>query len=104
MLDWLSKKIDAILLWIVNFFLACIEFLKGVILDVFEKFLEGIRVVLSSIPIPDFLSHSMQQSFDGMGPLLLFLIGHSGVVPALSIIGAAYVFRLLRKIFTLGQW
>ena len=104
MFDWISKKIDAILEWFIGFFLACVDFLKGVVLDLFEAFLEGIRTVMSAIPVPDFLSHSMQSSFDGMTPLLLFLLSHSGLVPALALVGSAYVFRMLRKIFTLGQW
>lgn len=104
MLDWFSRKFDAILAWLIDFFLAGVDYLKGVLLDIFEKFLEGIRAVMNAIPVPDFLSHSMQSSFDGMMPLLLFLLGHSGLVQALALLGSAYVFRMLRKIFTLGQW
>ena len=104
MFDWLSDKINAILNWIIEFVYAVIQYLKDIPLELFEKFLEAIRAVLSAIPVPEFAMHGLQALADGMHPLTGYLLAQSGVAQGFALIGLAYVFRLLRKICTLFQW
>ena len=60
MFDWLGDKIDAILKWFTDFIWDVLQWLKDVPLDIFETFLEAIRTVLSSVPVPEFAQHGLQ--------------------------------------------
>ncbi len=104
MFDWLGDKIDAILKWFTDFIWDVLQWLKDVPLDIFETFLEAIRTVLSSVPVPEFAQHGLQALADGMHPLTGYLLAQSGVAAGFALIASGYVFRLLRKVCTLFQW
>lgn len=90
--------------WLVKLFGSFLEALKGIFLWMFEQVLEAIRAVITAIPVPDLLHNSMQGAVDGFLPLTSYLLGQSGVAQGLMLLGAAYVFRILRKFATLFQW
>lgn len=61
--------------------------------------------VLESLPMPDFLDqYSMCTLLNAAGPTVGFFLSTFRVGEGLGLIGAGYVFRLLRKIATLFQW
>lgn len=104
MFKWLSDKIDSVLQWFVDFFHAIVEYLKDVPLDVFDKVLSAIRGAFTSIPVPDFVVNGLQSFSSEFPPLMGYLLAQSGVAQGFALIGVAYTFRLLRKVFTLFQW
>lgn len=104
MFQWLNDKIDAILKWLVDFVYAVIQYLKDIPLDLFEKVLDAIRSAFSSIPVPDFVANGLQSFSNEFPPLMGYLLAQSGVAQGFALIGIAYTFRLLRKVFTLFQW
>jgi hypothetical protein len=104
MFEWLSDKIDAILKWFTDFIFAVLQWLKDIPLDLFDKILEAIRYVLSSIPVPEFAQHGLQALADGMSPLTGYLLAQSGVAAGFALVASAYVFRMIRKVCTLFQW
>lgn len=108
-MEWLSTKIDNVLDWIKQFFLdiwqGFIDWAYDFAVKVFGGILDAIYAVVSSIPVPDFLAQaSLQNYLSGIDPAVLYFLSRSGFGPAVAMIGGGVVFRLLRKVFTLGQW
>lgn len=60
---------------------------------------------LNPIPVPPFLTnYSMSSILGGTGSIVGFFMSELNIGPSLALIGAGYVFRLLRKFLTLFQW
>jgi hypothetical protein len=108
MLEWLSTKLDNILTWFKDVIVLILQALGDVILDVFVKildlFLSAITGLLSLIPVPGFLSSGLSSFVATLPPSVLWAMGSFGIPEALALIGAAVLFRLSRKLLTLGQW
>lgn len=130
MLDWLSTKIDnlwqfcrAFLLsgltrfvdYLQNLWAAIKAFFVGLWTDtfnfltelpvlIFEMFLNGISGLFSALSVPAFLQSGAGVLFNNLHPAVLYFLTVSGFFQGLAIFGAGVAFRLLRKIFTLGQW
>ena len=66
---------------------------------------ELLKVAVYALPAPEFLQGlSLNDVFSQGGPWVQFIVGQLRLGECLSIIGAAYVFRMLRKLFTFGLW
>lgn len=102
--DWLSDKLESIARWFVGLIERFLDALKAMCLWLFEQILNMIHHIISALPVPDFLHDSLQAGANGLLPLTSYLLGQSGVAQGFVLIGSAYVFRMLRKIVTLGQW
>ncbi|MCY1278778.1 hypothetical protein D9M68_226430 [compost metagenome] len=67
--------------------------------------LDAVAGIFEAVDPPDFLTqHSLASS---MGPVMHdigFFLAQSGLSTALSMISAAILFRMVRKIVTLGFW
>jgi hypothetical protein len=81
-----------------------IEFVKDIFLVIFELFLDGFAYIIEQLVPPDFVTGGLQDVINGFSPTLLYLIGETGFGEALSILGAGFAFRILRKFATLFQW
>lgn len=104
MFQWLSDKVDAVLKWLVDFVYTVVQYIKDIPLELFDKFLDAIRSAFASIPVPDFVASGLQSFSSEFPPLMGYLLAQSGVAQGFALIGVAYTFRMLRKIFTLFQW
>lgn len=94
-MQWLKDWLTAFKDWL-------LDGLQYVLLKTFELFLEGVALVIEAMPAPDFITeYSLSDLID---PDILWMLHNSGVSTALSIISAAMVFRLLRRLLTLGIW
>ena len=102
--DWLSDKLENIAKWFIGLIEKLLDALKAMVLWLFEQLLNMIHAVISGLPVPDFFHGTLQSGANGLLPLTSYLLGQSGVAQGFMLIGAAYVFRMLRKIVTLGQW
>lgn len=95
--EWLVSLVKASLaaLWtfLTDLFIALVEMIVG-----------GLVALLSLIPVPGFMSGGLQSVYGMLDPAILYLLAASGVPAALTIIGAAYLFRIGRKVATLFQW
>ena len=61
--------------------------------------------MLSVLPNPTFLAGvSLQTLFGQLGNDALFFVGQFRVGDALALVGAAFAFRMARKVVTLFQW
>jgi len=77
--------------------------------DVIVAFLKSLTTVglwvVNHIPAPSFLStHSIDEFLGNAGPVVGWLCSVMQLSTAMSMIAAAFSFRLLRKLMTLGQW
>lgn len=103
--EWLSKITNWFLDLAKAIFQALLDFVHDAILWVFEGLLNAIAALLALLPAPDFLQqYSFSSLLSGMHPMVLYAANQLRIVEAFTIIGAAIGFRLLRKLFTLGQW
>lgn len=80
--------------------------LKGLLADVFmaifDAILSGIAYVIESIPLPDFITDYSLADF--IHADIGYFLTMSGFPDCLAVIGSAYVFRLIRRVVTLGIW
>lgn len=81
-----------------------VEFVTDIPLIILDSVLSAIASILESIPVPDFISSGLSGLSASVDPGILYFIDQSGIAAALSLLGAGVTFRLLRKLFTLGQW
>jgi len=81
------------------------EFAHERSLDVFDALLSCVDFVVNQIPVPAFIEgHSIGNYLGSAGPTIGWIATELRVAEGLGFIGAAYAFRLLRKIVTVGFW
>lgn len=84
---------------------ALLEFLADWIIHMLKMWLELFYLVFSQLQPPDFLtSHSIGGLLGQAGPTIGWIASTFQLGTAFALIGAGYVFRLIRKAITLGQW
>ncbi len=107
-MDWLSLKIDNVLLWLADlfskFFNAIIDLFKDIFVWLFDSILSAIAGALELLPVPAFMSAGLSGLFSALPPSLLYLLDQTGFIDGLAVIGAGVLFNLTRKLLTLGQW
>ncbi len=104
MMDWIATTWQQFVDWLGEVIDALFAFIKDVFLDVFELFMSGIVYIFSLIQPPDFLSQGVGVLFSSLHPDILYFLSMSGLDNGLAVYGSGVAFRLLRKLFTLGQW
>ncbi|ELB2789535.1 hypothetical protein QMX34_000027 [Aeromonas hydrophila] len=102
--NWLRDMIESVVLWFVHLFQAIFQWFEDILLTTLEKVLEGIRYVIASIPVPDFLQYSLQDLFNYIPADVVFFLNQSGLSQAFLFISMGVAFRLVRKVATLFQW
>ncbi|HDO1319788.1 DUF2523 family protein [Aeromonas veronii] len=102
--NWLKDMIESFIMWVVKFFQAIFQWFEDILLTTLEKILEGIRFVISSIPMPDFLQYSLQDLFNYIPSDVVYFLNMSGIAQAFLFISMGVAFRLVRKVATLFQW
>ncbi len=80
------------------------EFFADLPVDIFEALLDGVALVLETIPVPAFITQDLGFYLNGIDPGILYFVQRSGFANAIALLGAGLSFRLLRKLVTLGQW
>lgn len=95
---WLLKAFVAV-------FLAIWALLQDVVIELLDLFLNGVTIVLGALPTPSFLTGvSLQSLFGQLGSDVLFFVGIFNIGQGIALLGAAFAFRLARKVVTLFQW
>lgn len=104
MMNWFKETWQDFVDWLLEILLIILTFFKDLALNVFELLLDGVVIMYNSIQPPTFLTNGLQVLFNSIHPDILYFLSISGVDTGLAIYGAGVSFRLLRKLFTLGQW
>lgn len=102
--NWLKEFLHAVVQAIIDFFIWLIDFVKDIFLWLVDSLLTAIVALIKLIPLPDFITNGLQAVTDGLPPLLLYFLNHSGLTIGFGIIASGYIFKLLRKFATLFQW
>jgi hypothetical protein len=96
--NWMKEQLAA--LWD-----AFEDFMGDLIVDWADQTFAMWIIILSHTPMPDFLDqYSLCTLLNAAGPTVGYFLNVFRVGEGLGLIGAGYVFRLLRKILTLFQW
>lgn len=82
-----------------------VEFMKDLPIVIFSGILDAAAYVFESMPVPDFISGQslgaiLGPSFDSIG----YFLSAAGIDSCLAMVLSATVFRVMRKILTLGKW
>ena len=101
---WFNELWQDFLDWLKEFGQNIILEIKDLSLDLFELFLDGAVFAISTIAPPEFLATSLDVIAGGMPPALLYFLSQTGISQGFSIFGSAVMFRIARKIYTLGAW
>ena len=104
MIDWIKQAWADLIGWFKALFSALMDFLIDLPVTILEMFLDAILFLLNAIPVPAFIEGGLDSFMSAIGSDVLYFISMSGFDDAMALLGAGITFRLLRKLFTLGQW
>ena len=91
--------------WIEQFFDDLVELWFDMWISLFEMFGNWFSAAVETIPVPDFLqNYSLDQLLSALPEPVVWILSQANLPEGLAILGAGVAFRLLRKLFTLGQW
>jgi hypothetical protein len=79
-------------------------FVKDAAINVFDLLTQAIVALIAAIPAPDWLTGGLQSFWTNLPASVQYFAAQLGVPAGLAIVGAGFVFRLTRKLVTLGQW
>jgi hypothetical protein len=94
-------------LWdaIKDFFDAITSFISDLFVVWLEQSLNAILYVLSLLPLPDFMQGQSVGSMLGQaGSTILWFADVFQIGPSLTMIGAAMIFYVIRRVLTVGIW
>lgn len=107
-MDWLSTKIDNLIAWlsaaITSAFNSVVHWAQDFAVWVLGGILSAVASLLSSIPVPSFMSNGLTGLFTALPQPLVYLLDQTGMIAGLAIVGSGVLFNLTRKLLTLGQW
>ena len=95
--NWLKDQLEAI--WS-----ALLQLIADVFWWIVETTLGLFASIIEAIPVPSFLTNGLDGLFSGLDPAVLYFVGLFRIPEGLTMLGVAVVFRLTRKLLTLGQW
>lgn len=78
------------------------NFVDAVFLRLLEWILDGIAYIIESITPPEFLTQYSLQ--DSIPDTIVWFLQQSKFGTCLTIISAAYIFRIIRRFVTFGIW
>lgn len=98
----MRKMWDEISQAVSQFFADLKEFFFDIFIAILDAVLGGISTVVESIPMPEaIMDYNLS---DYLHTDILYFLSMSGFDNCLAMFGAAYMFRILRRILTLGIW
>ena len=104
MMDWIARTWQDFVNWLYDILLIVLTFFRDLFLNIFELVLDGVVYVFNSLQPPEFITDGLSSLFNALPNDILYFFSMSGLSAGLAIYGAGVTFRLLRKLFTLGQW
>lgn len=88
-----------------NFFRSLVKLIKDIPISILGAVLSLVSTIVDAIPVPDFMKDfSLGQLLGSAGSDVGFFMSALRISDGFVVVGAAYAFRLLRKLLTLFQW
>lgn len=109
MFDAVINALSAFANWLDQIFVAVFGALWSITEDLFidtlDLLLQGVTAVLGTLPAPAFLAGvSLQTLFGSLSGDVLYFFGVFNIAQGIGLLGAAFAFRMARKVVTLFQW
>ena len=102
--EWFAELWQGFVDWIIDILLFLLDWMRTLFLWLFEQFLDVTAFMFEQLAPPELAAVGLQGLFNALPPELIYFLGQSGISEGLSILGGAYTYRLLRKLFTLGLY
>ncbi|HQR02507.1 MAG: hypothetical protein JSR19_01410 [Proteobacteria bacterium] len=104
--NWLTALTTWLLGLVQSVFSSLLTFIHDAALWLFDGVLQAIAGLVAAIPVPSFLSSGLNLDgiFSGFPGYAFYLLNQLSIGTAFGIFTAGVMFRLTRKLFTLGQW
>jgi hypothetical protein len=80
------------------------DFLTDFLIATLGAIFHAVTALISAIPSCGCFAGGLQAVYGGLHPGIAFVSDQLGIPSVLACIGAAFIFRLGRKIVTLFQW
>mgnify|MGYP001546031711 CR=1 FL=1 len=107
-MEWLGDFLNNLWASLVDLVRAYWDAFTAFLTDLPIRFIDGLlgalATLIEALPRPDFLSEGLSTLFAGMGGGIMFFLAEFKVPEALALVGAAFAFRFLRRVLTLGIW
>lgn len=90
---------------VVRVYTALWDFVSDAVINLLDLVINGLGALVGAIPAPSFLSqYSLGSLINQMPDYVLYFASHFQIGTAMGILAAGFVFRMGRKVVTLGQW
>lgn len=104
-MDWLTDLTNWLRDQLQSLWDAFVAFLGDLVVTAIEAVCDLFATAVEAIPVPDFMTqYSLDSLLGQAGSTIAWIVSTFRVGEGLAIIGAGFAFRLIRKLFTLGQW
>jgi hypothetical protein len=104
-MGWLTRLTDWFKDTFLTIFHAFQAFVHDQIIGCVHTCLDVALTVINAIPVPDFISsYSLGSLLSQTGPTMGWIMVTFKVPEAFGLLAAGWIFRLTRKLLTLGQW
>jgi hypothetical protein len=103
-IDWIATTWAEFIAWCQLILERLLTFFTDSFLNIFELITDGVVYIFTLLEPPEFLTGGLGSLFSALPNDISYFLGQSGLAAGLAIYGAGITFRLLRKLFTLGQW
>ncbi|WP_430455632.1 DUF2523 family protein [Rheinheimera sp.] len=104
MKQWFVNLWNDYLDWCLEVLKEALLLIKDMSLDLFELMVTGVVFAIGLITPPEFLANGVNTLVSAIPSSVIYFLGQSGLSEGLAIYGSGIMFRLARKIYTLGQW
>ena len=102
---WLASITSWFVTLFTDVFTALVSWVHDAVLWALDGFLSALAAIITAIPVPSFMTTSSIGSLmTGLPSFAQYVLSNLNLAAPLATISAAVVFRLTRKLFTLGQW
>jgi hypothetical protein len=104
MFEWVESVLEWFLDVFKEIFTALWEFTADIGVFLLESVLEVFLLVISFLTLPTFLAAGLGSYVADIDPGVIYFLSKSGLTTGFDLIGMGVMFRLSRKLLTLGQW
>lgn len=106
MSDWLAKITAWLIGLVTAVFTQLVTWAHDAVLWVFDGVLLALAALIAAVPVPSWLATGIDVTgmLSVMPPYTLYVISALNIPACIAIISSGVIFRLLRKVVTLGQW
>lgn len=80
------------------------DFVVDAFINIVDLILGAVVALFALIPVPDSLRSGLGALWGQLDPGIVYIVSAIGLPQVLAMFGAAYAFRLARKVLTLFQW